>query len=210
MYPANLFEAFDDGDIAAAAQQIEDNASQRVKSRSLITTAKHQTRRVESLSKVAELVPARIDVGTSVHVFSSGDIDTLTYVDHLLADAEFFDLLCISTWWANRPDLEQIRAWLDAGLVEEFHAVFDERFERLGSDQYELAQQIVTDFGGSVSAFKNHSKLILARNASQSLHYCIESSANICTTKRLENTTITNDPNLFNFIAQLFHEIRHA
>ena len=132
----------------------------------------------------------------------------LSFTRHLLAGAASFDSLTISTWRINRDDLEQIETWLDAGLIETFHLLIDLRFSRLAPDEYQLALSLAHRYEGSVHLCLNHSKLTLAANAASNTWLVIESSANVNTNHRLEQTAVHNSQPLFDFYSKALHGIR--
>jgi hypothetical protein len=203
-----LFDDIDPADIEAAV------AARRAELHLLGTAQAHRrqhqvrTRRLANESALADMLPAVIPAGESWHILSTGDVDVLSVTRHLLAGAGFFDSLLMTTWRINRDDLEQIEQWLDTGAIEVFHLIIDQRFSRLAPDEYQLAKRLAEDYGGSVSMCLNHSKVTLASNAATGYWLALESSANVNTNHRLEQTAIHHSRELHDFYAEAFHGIR--
>lgn len=171
-------------------------------------THRIHTRRVKNDEELARLVPTRLEPGESVHVLSTGDIDVLSFLRHLLGAADHFEYVLVTTWRINRDDLEQLQAWLDAGRIETFDLIIDQRFGRLAPDEYALAQRIAADYGGSVTCCLNHSKVTLCAAPHAGQWLVIESSANVNTNRRLEQTAVHNSRELFDFYRQAFDRVR--
>ena len=164
MSQASLLDDFDPAEVAAAIAGRARDLAVMGTSRSIRTSSNVRTRRVESDEVLADLVPAQVEPGDSWHILSSGDIDVLSILRNLLAGASHFDFVLMTTWRINRDDLEQIDAWLDAGLIDEWHLVIDQRFSRLAPDEFTLAKRMGDDYGGSVTTCLNHSKVMLCAN----------------------------------------------
>lgn len=165
-----------------------------------------KTRRIESQDVLSAAVPAVIAPGESVHCMSQGDVDVLSYTAHFLAAAGHFDHVLMATWRINRDDLELIASWVDAGRIARFDLVIDQRFARLSPDEHSLALQICNASDGEVLLLLNHSKVTLLENDDTAL--VIESSANVNTNHRLEQTTICHDRALLAWYRDIYREHR--
>lgn len=170
---------------------------------------KINTRRANNDEQLAALLPAKIAAGDSWHVISTGDVDVLSFVRHLLTGVTHFETVSIATWRINRDDIEQIAAWLDAGRIEIFYLVIDQRFARLAPDEYERSRQIVRDYEGStLTTCLNHSKVTLLAAPASDAWLTMESSANVNTNHRLEQTAIHNNRELHDFYADIYANVR--
>lgn len=210
MQTVDLFQIadFDRADIAAAVATRVAQVDAMGQTQALRRRATIRTRRVHNAEKLTALLPVTINIGDTWHVLSSGDIDVLSFTRHLLAGAGWFDELFTTTWRINLEDIQQVREWMDAGLVAEWHLLIDQRFQRLAPDNYQAAKAVTDTYGGSVCMALNHSKVTMASNAQHDTWLVLESSANINTNNRLEQTTITNDKTLHTFYSRAFHGIR--
>lgn len=97
------------------------------------------------------------------------------------------------------PAAQQLHNWVDSGQIESLHLVVDQRFARLSLDVLTYIQSWIGEFGGSISVTRTHAKLTLMANTIANKYYVLESSANLNINKRLEQTTIYNDKNLYDF-----------
>jgi len=203
-----LLDEFSPAEVAAAVSVREAELAALGPSRALRMRHQAKTRRVDSDEKLAALVPAKIDPGDSWHILSNGDIDVLSILRHLLTGVTHFDSVLVTTWRINKEDLEQIDAWLDAGRIEEFHLLIDQRFGRLAPDEYQMAKRMAADYCGSVTTCLNHSKVTLCNNAAANAWLVVESSANVNTNRRLEQSAVHNSQPLFDFYKEAFDGIR--
>lgn len=204
----DLLDGFNPAEVAAAIAAREHDL--RVIGRTRAANRQHQTRtrRITSDEAVSAVLPPVIAPSESWHLLSSGDVDVLSLLRHLLHGAGHFDTVLMTTWRINRDDLEQIQAWIDAGLIETFHLLIDQRFARLAPDEYQLASRIAAQYGGSVTMCLNHSKVTLCACPQTDTWLVIESSANVNTNHRLEQSAIHNCRTLHDFYFEAFDGIR--
>ena len=80
------------------------------------------TRRAKSEQHLDEIMPT-IETDASYHVLSHGDIDSMTYLIHLLKKNGPLDTLMISTWCMAMPDIEQTAIHTSRDL-HDFYAEF--------------------------------------------------------------------------------------
>jgi hypothetical protein len=204
----DMLDGFDPADVAAAIAARQHDLRVIGASRAMRRQHQTKTRRVNSDEQIALLLPSKIQPDESWHLLSSGDIDVLSLLRHLLAGAGHFDTVLMTTWRINRDDLEQIDAWLDSGLIETYHLIIDQRFQRLAPDEYQLALRLSQQYGGSVSMCMNHSKVTLCGCRATDTWLVIESSANVNTNHRLEQSAIHNCRALHDFYYEAFDGIR--
>lgn len=162
--------------------------------RALRTAHRHIARRAKSEEVLHEILPPVIAPGESWHVLSAGDVDALSYLAHLLRETPM-DHVILSTWCMARADVEQLLEWVDAAKIRCLDAYVGEIFPGQYADADELLRPLVRRTGGRVAVFRNHSKLFLARAGARA--WVVESSANVNTNPRAENTTITADWELY-------------
>lgn len=165
-------------------------------------------RRANAEATLAEILPARFEDGDTWHVVSRGDIDALSYLRHALAGVTHFDHVLISTWCIAKADLDELSAWLDTGRIDQFDLYAGEIFPSQYGDEYEQALRMCEAYGCRLVIAKNHSKITLARNDAESYRLVIESSANVNTNPRIEQSAITRSAALFDFYAEFFSGIR--
>lgn len=204
----DLLDGLDPAQVRAAAAQHLHERQQVGPAQAMRRQHRIHTRRVRNDAELQRLLPATVSAGDSWHVLSTGDIDVLSFMRHLIAGCGHVDRALVTTWRINRDDLEQIQAWLDAGHIERFDLIIDQRFGRLAPDEYQLAQQIAADYGGSVHCCLNHAKVTLLSAPHAGQWLVVESSANVNTNHRLEQTALHNSRALFDFYAQALDRVR--
>lgn len=180
---------------AAALQQ---SSAQRTRSR-------RNFRRAKSTALLAELLPATIPPGEAWHVLSSGDVDAMSYLDHVVQGKRLYHAL-FSTWCMAMPDVQRFAELIAAGQIARLEAYVGEIFPNQYPAEYEALKATVRPTGGRVCVFRNHSKVILAGSRTQSM--VIESSANLNTNPRTENTILTHDAGLYRHHKAYFDRVR--
>lgn len=204
-----MLDLFSDELIAAIESgNSPEKSGDAAKARAVKQRARHEARRAKSEANLAEILPARIQAGDSWHVISHGDIDSLSYLTHVMAGTSHFDTVLISTWCMARPDLEQIAAWLDAGRIDNLEMYVGEIFPNQYGDEYQMLLGMAETYGCKVAVARNHSKVILAGNAAEDYYIAVESSANVNTNPRIEQTAIHASRSLFDFYREFFNGIK--
>lgn len=158
------------------------------------TRARIHARRAKAEAHLADILPADIADGDAWHILSSGDIDSLSYLAHMLAHTRM-DYVALSTWCMAREDVARLAGWLADGTIGRLDAYVGEIFPNQYADEYEALCAAVATKAGRVCVFRNHSKVYLCRAGHRA--WVIESSANINTNPRTENTIITADHGLY-------------
>lgn len=206
MLDTGLFDGFDQVQIAAirAARLSEVEATGRA--RAMKKAHKLHVRRAKSEAVLADILPATIADGESWHVISHGDIDSLSYLAHLLRGVECFDFVAISTWCMGSADLDQIEGWIEAGRIDTLALYVGEIFPSQYGDEYARAVELAERYGFRLIVARNHSKIMLAAGGGQAL--VIESSANVNTNPRIEQTAIHHSRALFDFYLEFFDGLR--
>ena len=204
----DLFADFDPAEIAAINKAATAERVQAGQVRAMRAKHRHQLRRANAEKNLAGVLPARIDAGDSWHCISRGDIDSLSYLRHLLNGLPHLDLVVMSTWCIAKPDLEEIAAWLDSGRIDAFELYAGEIFPSQYGDEYETCLKLCNTYGIKLCIARNHSKVTLAGCAEANAWLVIESSANVNTNPRIEQTAIHHDRALFDFYRDFFHGIR--
>jgi hypothetical protein len=192
---------FDDHQASAARK------AQRVIARALRTRSRISVRRAKSETQLADLLPPYIEDGDSWHVISGGDVDSLSFAKHLL-QCEPFDYMALSTWCMSIDDVQQLGRWLDAGQLRWLDCYVGEIFPNQYAAAYAELCATVRRHRGRVATFRNHSKVMLLGCQRTHRHLVIESSANVNTNPRTEQTVVTADAGLFRFYADFFNSIK--
>lgn len=186
----------------ALAEQLEGWNRQ---ARAHCTRSKRHARRSASEANLAEILPPEIEEGDAWHVLSSGDVDSLSFVAHIVKN-HVLDYVAFSTWCMAINDVEQLNAWIDEGRIKRLDAYVGEIFPGSYSREHGALCSTARATGGRVCVFRNHSKVFLLRSGVRA--WVVESSANINTNPRTENTCITADSGLFDHHKRYFDSIR--
>lgn len=174
--------------------------------RAMRTRNRISVRRAKSEALLRDLLPPFIEDGDSWHVISSGDVDSLSFLQHLMA-CEPWDYLMVSTWCMAMQDVEQLAAWLAAGQLQWVDAYTGDILPSQYPTVHEALCTAVRKHQGRVVTFRNHSKVMLLGNRHTGRFVVVESSANLNTNPRTEQTAVTADAGLFHFYADFFDGI---
>lgn len=205
--PADLFAGFAPGDIAAIEARYANDTLAAGQARAHRRHTRHEMRRAKAEATLAEILPPRFEEGESWHVLSHGDIDALSYLRHAL-QATHFDFVLLSTWCIATEDMAELHAWLDAGRIDDLTLCCGEIFPGSYTAEYQMALHLKEAYGTRLIIARNHSKVTLAANHADAYYLSIESSANVNTNPRVEQTAIHADRALHEFYRDFFHGLR--
>lgn len=202
LFPSDLLDAVRRTSEVAASEDVETaRAARRV--------SRLHARRAKSEAHLAEILPARFAHGESWHVISHGDIDSLSYLPHAIQGVRYFDRVLISTWCMAKPDLDQLTTWLDQGKIDTLDLYVGEIFPNQYGDEYAQALAIAAQYGGKVIVARNHSKISLMSNTAEGYYLVTESSANVNTNPRIDQTAIHASRDLHDFYADFFAGLKN-
>lgn len=103
-----------------------------------------------------------------------------------------------------RPDLDQLAAWLDAGRIDQLDLYVGEIFPSQYGDEYARTLEMAAIYGCRVVVARNHSKIMLMANRADGYYLVTESSANVNTNPRIEQTALHASSELYEFYAEFF------
>jgi len=166
-----------------------------------------ETRRAKSEAALAEALPAAPEPGVSYHVISHGDVDSLSYLAWLVRVCAPLDYAMLSTWCMAMPDVEQLAAWLDAGAIRWLDVYVGEIFLSQYPQEYARVADMLRAAGrGRMCVCRNHAKIMLA--AAGERRFTIESSANVNTNPRIEQTAVHDAPELFAHYKEFYDSLK--
>ena len=166
---------------------------------------KHVQRRVTSELALEKELPWHFEEGVSYHCFSWGDVDSLTYF-RCIVKQQHIKYALISTWCMASEDISEIRQWIENGYVDRVDFYIGEIFKASYYKQYTELQALCKELGGRVCMFRNHSKIMVILG--EKFDAAIESSANVNTNPRSENTTITVSRELAVWYKEIFDAVK--
>ena len=170
----------------------------------LKTMSTQKKMRLLSEAALAEALPWHLEEGAAYHILSAGDVDNLTYLRHI-AREQRLDYVALSTWCMATSDAQEMLEWSRRGDVRRFDFYVGEIFKNGYRGCLDVLDEICQLTGGRVARFRNHSKLMLFFGERYS--GVIESSANVDTNPRTEQTCITVDRSLAEFYLDYFDGI---
>jgi hypothetical protein len=182
---------------AAAAPQGSIKVSHRMGARQL-------WRKASSEKALEAAMPWHFQEGDCYHCFSFGDVDSFTFFKMVLRQQPI-KYAAISTWCMAGEDVTDLRRWHERGMVGRVDFFLGEIFKSGYPDVYRAVQEFIRECGGRMVIFRNHSKVMAIEG--ERFDCLIESSANINTNPRSENTVLTVDRELTGEYIQLFSEI---
>ncbi len=164
--------------------------------------------RAWSESKLLDILDYNLEEGHSYHCISGGDVDSLSYLKVVIRQNNPLDYCLFSTWCMADDDVLQFREWLLEGKIKRLDAYVGEIFPNSYRHEYAYLKEILAKYspGGRVCVFKNHSKIFAG--SGPNFQFAIESSANINTNPRTENTTITVGADIYEFYKNFFDDIK--
>ena len=173
------------------------------------TRARVQTSRAVGEAALAAVLPPVIASGDSWHVCSAGDVDGLSYLAHLLAAMPAAHVI-VSTWCMSLDDVQHLAAWLDAGRIGRLDVYVGEIFPSQYAPAYDELCRVLRAHpgGGRCAVFRNHAKVVVFANPARRYFVTVESSANLNTNPRNEQTALTRSRPLADFYRRFFDGVR--
>jgi hypothetical protein len=154
------------------------------------------------------VLPPEPVAGHSYHVISHGDVDALSYLAHCVK-AWPLDYVLISTWCIAMTDVDQLLGWLDSGRVGHLDFCCGEIFPTQYPDETDRLLRLEASAAAvRIKIARNHAKVLLGKNDDLGVYFVIESSANVNTNPRIEQTCLTMDQDLFEFYHEFFSGLK--
>lgn len=165
---------------------------------------RHISRKVTSERALEDELPWHFEPGDCYHCFSFGDVDALTYFKMVIRQ-QHVKYLALSTWCMAGEDVRDLKKWHELGLLDRVDFFFGEIFQGSYAEIYQQALDFANQCGGRVVIFRNHSKIMAVHG--DKFDCVIESSANVNTNPRSENTVLTVDASLTKYYIELLNGI---
>lgn len=195
-------EVSDDSEDEASKEIAEGEAHRTVQVFKTMTTAK----KMKLLSEAAldDALDWHFEDGCAYHCISFGDVDSLTYLRHIVKQQRL-DYVMLSTWCMAMEDAIEIAEWIKRGMIGRVDFYVGEMFKNGYRGVRDAIEAIARSCGGRVARFRNHSKVMAGFG--ERFAFTIESSANINTNPRTEQTVVTIDYGLARFYKEFFDGI---
>lgn len=183
-----------------------DGETEYVRNVSVLKTMTTQKKmRLLSEASLSESLDWHLENGVAYHVISCGDVDSLTYLRHVAKD-QHVRYCIVSTWCMALEDAKEMKKWVDVGNVERFDYYVGEIFKSGYRGCRDVLDETCAKCNGRVARFRNHSKVMVVFG--DEYDCVIESSANVDTNPRTEQTCITVDSGLAYFYKEYFDGIK--
>jgi hypothetical protein len=169
------------------------------------TKTKHKFFRANSELHLSEtLIDFEPEENNSYHFLSCGDIDSFSFF-RFMTKLQKIKYFLFSTWCMASDDVQELQKLIDNQRIKRFDAYVGEIFPNSYSKQYQELKETLIKVNGRLAVFRNHSKIYVGYG--EKFNFVIESSANINTNPRTENTTIIINTELANFYKDYFDNI---
>ena len=165
----------------------------------------HIVRRVTSELALEKELTWHFEKGACYHCFSWGDVDSLTYL-RLIVKQQRLKFALISTWCIAQTDIREIFDWIGKGYIGRVDFYVGEIFKDSYEKEWDLLCKFCKMYGCRLVIFRNHAKIMLAFG--ENFDAVIESSANVNTNPRSEQTVITVDSQLAKWYKEIFDDIK--
>ncbi len=200
---------FDEFAEAEAALKVEQRThATHLKAVAIARKAQRLTlRRAKSESVLSDILPATLEPDTSYHVISHGDVDALSYLIHILRTQPLSRVL-IATWCMAMPDIEYLRGELENYRIDHVDFVLGEIFPSTYPDEYEAVKRMQDDGIATMKIARCHAKIMAGSDPDSGFYFAIESSANVNTNPRIEQTAIHASRDLHDFYVDFFNGLK--
>lgn len=182
----------------------KEKAFHATKAAALKRREKIRIRRYKGEGTLSDLLDWRMQPGYSYHCISNGDIDVLSYL-RLIARQQKIKYCLLTTWRISQADAEEIKSWIDKGYLGRADFYIGEIFMSRNSAVYEYIHNNCLVPGARCCTTRNHAKVIAGFG--EKFDFAIESSANINSNPRIEQTVVTLDSELAEFYKDYFDEL---
>lgn len=139
--------------------------------------------------------------GMEIFGLNKGQYSIINIIEEILKQTGKADVL-ISTWTAANSEIKKAEKFLDNGLINKLHFILDRSFKTRQKKYYDI---LMERFGDVVSETSSHCKFTLIKNDEWNI--VIRTSMNLNENKRLENFEISDDENLYNYLAEIAADI---
>ena len=171
---------------------------------------RYEYRRAFSEVKMLEAMRyVQLQNGVTYNFITAGDVDSLTYLKVVLNQHDL-DFVLLSTWCMAAEDILQVQQWYEAGRIKQLDMYLGEIFPGSYKIEWAMVKKFYAEHpeAGRAAIFKNHSKIYAGCNIADNFYFGIQTSANINTSPRTEQGSITIDKGIFDFYKEYFDGIK--
>ena len=143
--------------------------------------------------------------GESHHIISNGSFDYFTLIPIAIDIMKGADEMYFSTWTMNLSNTKELFNIFDKGKVKKINALVGLYFKKRESAVFNELYEGLKKRGQRILSNENHSKITLLSNGVDFITIC--GSANFTANPRIEQFTIHNSKELFEFHKEWMDEI---
>jgi hypothetical protein len=193
----NLFELDD---------KVEDNSTKLMTSRKIKINDKLKVKSFLKKEKAIVVMSEIPEPGESIHIVSNGTFDYFTLVPIAieLMGGNINDFY-FSTWTLNNSNCESILKLYDEKKVKSINCLVGLYFMKREAQVFNMIYEGLKERGQRIFSNENHSKVTLLENGKDFIVIC--GSANFTSNPRIEQFTIYNSKELFDFHKSWMDEI---
>lgn len=186
-------------------KEVENNTS-IITSRKLKIREKMKSKLYLKKEKADEVMNELPEQGESIHIVSNGSFDYFTLIPlalKMMGDkiGDFY----FSTWTLNNSNSEAILKLYDDKKVKSVNCLVGLYFKKRETAVYNMLYDGLKSRGQRIFSNENHSKVTLLENGFDYIVIC--GSANFTANPRVEQFTIHNSQELFNFHKEWMDQI---
>ena len=187
-------------------EKVEDNTSVLLTSRKLKIREKLKTKSFLKKQKAIVVLDELPEVDESIHIVSNGNFDYFTLIPIAidLMGGKCNDFY-FSTWTLNNSNSEAILKLYDDKKVKNINCLVGLYFKQREAQVFNMLYEGLLQRGQRIFSNENHSKVTLLDNGKDFIVIC--GSANFTANPRIEQFTIYNSKELFDFHKSWMDEI---
>lgn len=190
-------------DLTYLFEEVAINSDQKVSGRAIVTREKRKMQLVARLDELKSVVPD-VEKNTSIHLISSDNFGSVELLTHLI-ETEQPTSIFLTTWSYNEDFVSLCEKYLQSG--GKIYFFVDKSIKTRKSHLYAQIVTLAHEYEHMIIKTHHmlHSKVTLLACADKRIS--IEGSANYSKNQRIENFTITESEQLFNFHKKWMLEI---
>lgn len=170
---------------------------------------KRQMIRITKRTIAEKFLTELVGIGETWHIISNAKFDFWTWIPVMIGlMGGHIETLYGSTWTMARTNVEELFEHFDAGKIGEVAILTGTYFKRRETAVFATLLEGLQARHQRYIAFENHAKvMLLSRDPN---YITIEGSANFTSNPRLEQYTMTNDRDLYEFHRHWMEEMLNA
>lgn len=155
--------------------------------------------RQESCNEIFALMGGLPNHEESFEIICNGNFDTIAFFEYILAKCERIDELFIATWIINRDNAKRIFECIDNRSIGNATFIISTRTKQLRKQDWGFIIEGIIDRKQKVRIAHTHAKVFSCASHKKGTYITVAGSGNWNLNRRIENYTVTNSKELFDF-----------